>query len=97
MTNILNPKYPKYLLPQVVHRQEVRLRVQGQEQDERAQLRRQVRDARDLGEGDQDPRQRRLRARQVREEPPAPGHGPEDQNHDVPQQNLKCLISSDLK
>ena len=44
------------LLLQVVHRQEVRLRVQGQEQDQRAQLRRQVADEGDLGQGDQDSR-----------------------------------------
>ena len=41
------------LLLQVVHRQEVRLRVQGQEQDQRARERRQVRHEGHLGEGGQ--------------------------------------------
>ena len=41
------------LLLQVVHRQEVRLRVQGQEQDQRARERRQVRHEGHLGEGQQ--------------------------------------------
>ena len=41
------------LLLQVVHRQEVRLRVQGQEQDQRARERRQVRHEGHLGEGEQ--------------------------------------------
>ena len=40
------------LLLQVVHRQEVRLRVQGQEQDQRARERRQVRHEGHLGEGE---------------------------------------------
>ena len=97
------------LLLQVVHRQEVRLRVQGQEQDQRARERRQVRHEGHLGEGQQlqigiffsfknifsgyaDPRQRWLRARQVCPQPAAPGHGTEDQDHDVPQQNLDDVM-----
>ena len=100
--------FNEFLL-QVVHRQEVRLRVQGQEQDQRARERRQVRHEGHLGEGgqllknifrrfhkyfsgDADPRQRWLRARQVCPQPAAPGHGTEDQDHDVPQQNLDDVM-----
>ena len=42
--------------------------------------------------GDADPRQRWLRARQVCPQPAAPGHGTEDQDHDVPQQNLDDVM-----
>ena len=45
--------YSNKLSLQVVHRQEVRLRVQGQEQDQRARERRQVRHEGHLGEGEQ--------------------------------------------
>ena len=66
----------------------MRLRVQGQEQDQRARELRQVSDEGYLGQGDQNPRQRWLRQSQVCSQPSSAGHGAEDQNHDVSKQNL---------
>ena len=80
------------LLFKVVHWQEMRLRVQGQEQDPRSRELRQVSDESYLGQGDQNPRKCWIRQGQVRSQPSSTGHGREDQNHDVPKQNLIAFV-----
>merc|ERR1712130_361507 len=77
---------------QVVHWQEVRLRLQGQEQDQCSQQRRQVSDESHLGQGDQNPRQCWVSKSQVCQEPSTSGHGTENQNYDVPKQNLNLKL-----
>jgi hypothetical protein len=59
----------------LVRRKEVRLRLQGQEQDLRSRQGREVSPPRHLGQGDPHARQRRIRPRQVHQEPAASGHG----------------------
>ena len=81
----------------MVHWQEVRLRVQGQEQDQRPRELRQVSDESYLGQGDQNSRKCWLRQGQVRSQPASSGHGGEGQNHDVPKQNLIACPDSDLE
>ena len=76
---------------QLLHRQALRIRVQGQEQDQCAQQRREVKDARCVGQSYPHPRQRWLRARQVPSQPEPRGHGLQNPYHAVPIKDLNTF------
>jgi hypothetical protein len=66
--------------------------ISGQEQDLRSRQGREVSPPRYLGQGDPHARQRRIRPRQVHQEPAASGHGQKSSRHDVPIKDLKTLF-----
>ena len=67
--------------------------ISGQEQDFSSQRGPEEPHACDLGQGDPNPRKRRIRPSQVRQEFASPGHGQEGQGHDVPGKEVKPLFT----